>query len=579
MSLHIGRLSRDVRQGYLEHLFEKFGHCTVKLKNGYGFAVYDANDDAARAMRALHGKYVCGERITVHWSKQQPRFSQSFRRSSRFVESSHGRTSIDGVDNFRFRDSLARKNHPTSHGQSHNPDDAPEKKSDEIAEVLKDAGENICEDPGEMKRDEGGTSDANEGGTSDANAIEHDRWGETGKGNPGGDGDDFDRYEPYHGYGRQEETEKAVKASSYDSHDRRRSSEKWQEHPVEHSDLKHDKPKSAPSCYNCSTAGHIARNCPQETDGKFKAWTGRLSLREKQELRLRRFRSPSRRRPEFHVDPMIQTHHRVPDGRKPFSDRTGRAPRLSNVSRENRRHTPHNDNMPRAPKEAHKRSRSKRYRESSLSSDRRTSLHSRSRSSRSHSRAPSPSHSAHSSSKSSQPTQPEGLRLRSGLNSEVPITSFMFDTLSNGEPLVPGKDAKVSGYTETNLDKNLVVDDIVANEVQGQKTNLEDTSSVKSNQENLAKNGRSNSLKLTTNEVVSALKCYGMEARDIDLLNQPVEKYFGAARLWPWEIIYYRRRKKGPISTENYAKRLEQNKEYGIVDQYVRSSSGWWECH
>lgn len=571
MSLHIGRLSRDVRQGYLEHLFEKFGHCTVKLKNGYGFAVYDANDDAARAMRALHGKYVCGERITVHWSKQQPRFSQSFRRSSRFVESSHGRTSIDGVDNFRFRDSLARKNHPTSHGQSHNPDDAPEKKSDEIAEVLKDAGENICEDPGEMKRDEGGTSDAN--------AIEHDRWGETGKGNPGGDGDDFDRYEPYHGYGRQEETEKAVKASSYDSHDRRRSSEKWQEHPVEHSDLKHDKPKSAPSCYNCSTAGHIARNCPQETDGKFKAWTGRLSLREKQELRLRRFRSPSRRRPEFHVDPMIQTHHRVPDGRKPFSDRTGRAPRLSNVSRENRRHTPHSDNMPRAPKEAHKRSRSKRYRESSLSSDRRTSLHSRSRSSRSHSRAPSPSHSAHSSSKSSQPTQPEGLRLRSGLNSEVPITSFMFDTLSNGEPLVPGKDAKVSGYTETNLDKNLVVDDIVANEVQGQKTNLEDTSSVKSNQENLAKNGRSNSLKLTTNEVVSALKCYGMEARDIDLLNQPVEKYFGAARLWPWEIIYYRQRKKGPISTENYAKRLEQNKEYGIVDQYVRSSSGWWECH
>jgi hypothetical protein len=64
------------------------------------------------------------------------------------------------------------------------------------------------------------------------------------------------------------------------------------------------------------------------------------------------------------------------------------------------------------------------------------------------------------------------------------------------------------------------------------------------------------------------------ETHKVDSLDQPVEKYFGAARHWPWEIIYYRRLKKGPISTENYAKRLEQNKGFGTVDQYVR---GWWE--
>jgi hypothetical protein len=67
------------------------------------------------------------------------------------------------------------------------------------------------------------------------------------------------------------------------------------------------------------------------------------------------------------------------------------------------------------------------------------------------------------------------------------------------------------------------------------------------------------------------------ETHKVDSLDQPVEKYFGAARHWPWEIIYYRRLKKGPISTENYTKRLEQNKGFGTVDQYVRSSSGWWE--
>jgi hypothetical protein len=129
------------------------------------------------------------------------------------------------------------------------------------------------------------------------------------------------------------------------------------------------------------------------------------------------------------------------------------------------------------------------------------------------------------------------------------------------------------------LNNNLVYDDNVADGVQVQKTNSEDASSVKSSKDILVKSERSNSLKLTTNEVVSALKHYGMEARGTDLLNQPVEKYFGAARLWPWEVIYYRKLKKGPISTENYAKRLEQNKEYSIVDRYVRSSSGWWECH
>jgi hypothetical protein len=67
-------------------------------------------------------------------------------------------------------------------------------------------------------------------------------------------------------------------------------------------------------------------------------------------------------------------------------------------------------------------------------------------------------------------------------------------------------------------------------------------------------------------------------ARGGDSSDQSVEKYFGAAlhACGPGKPFTYRGRKKGPISTENYAKRVEQNREFGIVDQYVRRSSGGW---
>ncbi|WVZ75135.1 hypothetical protein U9M48_023222 [Paspalum notatum var. saurae] len=649
MSLHIGRLSQDVRQGYLEHLFQAYGRCTVNLKDGYGFAVYDSDGDAARAMRQLHGKYVCGERITVNWSKQQPRFSQGFRRSSRFIETSRVRNFRDARADDRFRDSVTRKNHPANHDQTHNPDAVPEKESDKFAEVINDAGENIGddprdvkrgeggtveEDPGEVKLDEGGAIDEDpgelkmdEGGTVDANTIEHDRWAETGKGSPGGDSDDLDRYEPYHGYDRQEETENVIKANSYDSHEHRRSSDKWQEHSDKRVDISNDKSRSPPTCYSCGITGHIARNCPQGIVGNFKARRDRMDFREKWQLRQRRFGSPSRRRPEFYVHPMDQTSNRVQDGRKPFSERNMRVARRSNEPIENKRHAHCSETRPQTTKQARKRSRSERSGGSTPSSEpsgnshqdngkgshsNRTRSDSRSRSPRPRSRfrAHSPSYSAHSSSKSSQPTKHKSSPDVENIKVDGLVDSHMKDNLEfktrpevknlddsqqegkssalnskvlngdskvlNGEVLVLDKD-RVAGYTGINFDKNMA--DVAAGGVQSQDANFAGSSPVMSKQDILAKNGRNKSLKLTANEAISALKHYGMDTRGVDSSDQSVERYFGAARLWPWEIIYYRRRKKGPISTENYAKRLEQNKEFGIVDQYVRSSSGWWECH
>jgi len=73
------------------------------------------------------------------------------------------------------------------------------------------------------------------------------------------------------------------------------------------------------------------------------------------------------------------------------------------------------------------------------------------------------------------------------------------------------------------------------------------------------------------------LNNYGLEVPKDDENNLTVDAFFGCARLWPWHLVYYRKLKKGPISTENYARRVAQNQEFGIIDKYIRSSSGWGE--
>ncbi|XAR64785.1 hypothetical protein NMG60_11008619 [Bertholletia excelsa] len=95
--------------------------------------------------------------------------------------------------------------------------------------------------------------------------------------------------------------------------------------------------------------------------------------------------------------------------------------------------------------------------------------------------------------------------------------------------------------------------------------------------ETSARSSTGNSSSITSEELQIIMKHYGLEYPVENEKKLSAESYFGSARLWPWEIIYYRRLRKGPISTENYARRVAQNKEFGIVDKYIRSSSGWGE--
>ena len=82
---------------------------------------------------------------------------------------------------------------------------------------------------------------------------------------------------------------------------------------------------------------------------------------------------------------------------------------------------------------------------------------------------------------------------------------------------------------------------------------------------------------ISTEEMCMVLNKSGLELLEGHEIKLTTDDFFGAARLWPWYIIYYRRLKKGPISIENYARRVAQNQEFSIVDKYIRSSSGWGE--
>lgn len=154
----------------------------------------------------------------------------------------------------------------------------------------------------------------------------------------------------------------------------------------------------------------------------------------------------------------------------------------------------------------------------------------------------------------------------------------------NGERLGDNVDvtyysASTSGYKEDNLGIKLPRDDAaVSGGTCTDRHSVQENHAVKLNEQIAFTTEGRNSARITTQEMISALKHYGLPAPEEGDSEISVEGYFGAARLWPWEMIYYRRLKKGPISTENYAKRLEQNKEFGIVDRYIRSSSGWGEC-
>ncbi|GAU39127.1 hypothetical protein TSUD_23060 [Trifolium subterraneum] len=111
--------------------------------------------------------------------------------------------------------------------------------------------------------------------------------------------------------------------------------------------------------------------------------------------------------------------------------------------------------------------------------------------------------------------------------------------------------------------------------IQNSGTLMMDTTEVKPTLETHINSSSGCSTIISTEEMCMVLSKSGLDLPEGHEIKLKMHDFLGAARLWPWYIIYYRRLKKGPISIENYARRVAQNQEFGIVDKYIRSSSGW----
>lgn len=640
MALFLGNLSPRVRCDELERAFQRFGRCDVQLKDGYGFVIYDVPVNAERALRALRGKVICGEKISLTWANKQPRPFQKFTRN-RFSESHHGRNFMRDENNGIRSSSQDRRDFTTSKGKYLNSNSGEKGvRGDDTEEHGVEKGQNLKE--GVME----------EGDALEPNLLENDRWGEpvgNSTNNAVENGTEFDRYEPYHGFDRRDETEKQYITSSFDSgrasSPRRASREK--------SGFDYPRPKQI--CYVCGLMGHKMLNCPK-ADAPRRGFGHRqhrgVEFRGKSEGGIKKLRHTSWRGRSEGRGIMISRRH-LNNRKESGSWKPRRLVRRTEnfpEKKENRQSLRLRDSQGKkrgrkehgSPNEHH-RKKARTSESSLLQSDSTASSHSSSSSSKSvsgissHSHSKSVSSRSHSVSSSSKSTsvssysQSRSSRFRSrsscsrslslsislGLQSPSPRKVQMDLTATSPkddleqvvalrsehiflEQRSPVGDVGVesSEHKDTSKLHKSEMNDMQppGGALTAMKSSLQNFREMDSLQKSEPVQmdisispsrtlepqtpvncQLSSSTRISSQEMSMVLKHYGLKAPEESELHLPVNAFFGAARLWPWEIIHYRRLKKGPISTENYARRIEQNKEFCIVDKYIRSSSGWGE--
>ncbi|RDX70804.1 hypothetical protein CR513_49912, partial [Mucuna pruriens] len=672
-----GNLSEHSRRDDLERVFRRFGHCNVQLKrDGYGFVVFDFPPDAEKALRALKGRNICGEPLTLTWSNKQP--SQPSTHFSRFGRG--GRRNLYELQHVRNPDRVgyARRrmgfsgwpNQKMGRGKSMEmPGDARGYNHDNFKDYV-----------GEEK-DYGGDF-PDEGGGVVPNMEENGRWGEpdhdpmVDNGNGNGNGIEFDRYEPYQGHDRKLDNEDyhvgysggSPAAHSQENMGRAQISEDTSNRP--------NGSKFHQTCFICGGPGHKKRNCPKEHSSQRKY--NRLDIRQNNRVDKKhkgedehKFGSGSWAKLQSSGDALPMRHQR--NERRLSGSRHHHAPRRnesSPVTRENDRHRKKEyggKKRSRNEIELPKRTRekiSKRYVTPSLRSDYsasrslsnsqsskslcRSSSRSRSRSvsSRSHSSSsklrssPKSRYSKDKSSNSrrssspmslsvslSQPlsSSPNKIQLNSkGLSINGTSLESLDHLVAQGQQIgskmesenhqsrdagiaLNGKAAMVDGVEKgkfvqednhenhiflkssdgvTDLNEPLVDGNLSSQIVKRTMglghsgTRMLDDISTEIQKPASETNVNPHSdlpTILSTEEMHMVLNNYGLELPKDDEKKLTIDAFFGCARLWPWHVVYYRRLKKGPISTENYTRRVAQNQEFGIVDKYIRSSSGWTE--
>ncbi|KAK6944090.1 Zinc finger, CCHC-type [Dillenia turbinata] len=694
MSLYLGNLSSHTRRDKLEHVFRAFGRCQVQVKDGYGFAVYDFPPDAEKALKALQGRNICGEPISITWSKKQPRSFQRFSsggksydaRGRNFSQRADYANRKRGSDDRRDHRTIVR--HPDSDGNHLNPLD----RLNEETAYYKD---NVRDYMGEAYHNEDDKL-RGEDGSIEPKLMADDGWGEQA----GNQFDDngiehapvFDRYEPDQVYdGRSGDGDGDLRYSC-ESHSPLSSRKKTKGGQIDEISLNRlDKQKPKKSCYTCGGSGHKRRNCPQkiarqrEKSSRFEQRQNtEVVFRGSDEVEMKGIGYQPWRRQLSRRDARLAREHRkdnkVTDSRKRYRSTRGRD---SSVTKELHRDQRRDDRVKmrkgreNGSPERHLSKRTRRSVSSAHQSDSVSSrFHQRSESpksvqrSRSDMKMKSPSSGANPlSSRSKSGSASHNSRSRSLKSRSKPSSPTSLSiSISLGQPLLssPNKmqvnqkgpighattpesnEVEVGRLVESDVglensilekttfrmssgNATFAVDHVIhdhensvpfskAEDIQRQNDNQHTGSGIGlelDNSSTLVGNLPPNSFgetkvledagaqeaehmlrpteksesgvsltysshfssrtKISWEELCKVLKHYGLEHPEETEKKLPVEGYFGSARLWPWELIYYRKLRKGPISTENYARRIAQNREFGIVDKYIRSSSGWGE--
>lgn len=657
MSLYIGHLSARTRRDDIERVFRRFGQCDVRLKDGYGFVVYGFSPNAEKALRALQGRNICGQQLTITWSNKQPRAYQRHARSARSYESRGrdfgGRKILNDWGDYR---SGIRQ--PDSDGGRLNSEDMLDEGRDyhqeDRIDYIGEERDNFRED---LPRD---------GGDIVPEMVDNGRWGEQMDdplNDNGVDNDmEFDRYEPYQGYDRKDKDVNRYQ----DNVGREQDGDAFLNRPNDS--------KSQTSCYACGALGHKMRDCPKKHSSRrkftrFDRGPEDDNSKDRGDGELERFGSKSWENVQSSRGTKLRQRNdrwASDSGKLQMSQKNRNFPETDRVQGTDQGGNKRNKRETGSPKR-HSAKKSRRSASTSFHSEYPASRsHSVSKSSKSLARsisqtrsrsisgARSLSSTSRSSSKSgyskslnsksrSRSSSPTSLSLSVSLGR--PTSSLNKAQLNPKESLDNGKtpeskDIQVqqaikgdayfeNAQIETGMaavnsvdaaSPTKVEDDMGKNNHLQKDGNIMSRSSFKvtslgnslpeegalatgpsppevlkeildqTNSDALvieptdisdsetpnARSGRSTSISLE--EMCMVLKHYGLELPQESEKHPSLESYFGSARLWPWESIYYRRMKKGPISVENYARRVAQNREFGIVDKYIRSSSGWGEA-
>ncbi|KAF4396948.1 hypothetical protein F8388_004916 [Cannabis sativa] len=569
MSLYIGQISARTHRDDLERVFRRYGQCDVRLKDGYGFVVYDFPLNAEKALRGLQGKSIFGQQLTITWSKKQPRAFQRYTRGARSYES-HGRdfgrrkgpndwgnyssgnrqTDGDG-DRLNSEDMLAegRDYHQEETidcvGEEHDNfrEDLRRDGDDYLGEEQDNYRENFARDGGDYIRERDNFREdlARDGGGT-VSKIDNGRWGERvdDHSNENGLYSDLntDRYEPYQGYDRRDKDENRWKTRSGGRGDgeleRFESKSGNNVQPSKGAKLRemNDKRGDGELERFESKSGHIVQPCKGAELRKMNdKWT---SNSEKHQVSVKNRNS----------DEVVRVQGKDSERKKRNKRETG-SPKIQSAKKPKRSASTTFDSEYPASR-ARSSIKGDTHCENAQTEIGMTVLK--------NGNAVSASEVENDTEKNQDTTKSRSL--------------FKMTSLGNSQSDV--------GAGHSTPDDLKVTSDQTNSDALATNRILKPTDASDSGTPTVS-SGRSTNISL--NEMCMVLKHYGLEVPEESERHHSLESYFGSARLWPWQSIYYRRMRKGPVSVENYAKRVAQNQEFGIVDKYIRSSSGWGEMY